>query len=158
MDRNGKVSAIKNESKQLRRICINKASDFFFFWMFSKSPKWLISFSLVLFTRNAFSAWTHSWISTVPWESKRSEWASLWTNELAKQPERSAAQWSERAEWAMRVNEHSQQSITDNVFLGATKHLYNWLCLLVGQSVGRLVTHLFDDPHVAPIGLLGLAF
>ena len=124
--------------------------------MFSKSPKWLISFSLVLFTRNAFSAWTHSWISTVPWESKRSEWASLWTNELAKQPERSAAQWSERAEWAMRVNEHSQQSITDNVFLGATKHLYNWLCLLVGQSVGRLVTHLFDDPHVAPIGLLGL--
>ena len=56
----------------------------------------------------------------------------------------------------MRVNEHSQQSITDNVFLGATKHLYNWLCLLVGQSVGWLVTHLFDDPHVAPVGLLGL--
>ena len=42
------------------------------------------------------------------------------------------------------------------LFLGATKHLYNWLCLLVSQSVGWLVTHLFDDPHVAPIGLLGL--
>ena len=26
----------------------------------------------------------------------------------------------------------------------------------VGRSVGRLVTHSFDDPHVAPIGLLGL--
>ena len=24
-------------------------------------------------------------------------------------------------------------------FLGATKHLYNWLCPLVGWSVGRLV-------------------
>ena len=34
-------------------------------------------------------------------------------------------------------------------FLGATKHLYNWLCSLVGRSVGR-VTHSFDDPHVAP--------
>ena len=35
-------------------------------------------------------------------------------------------------------------------FLGATKHLYNWLCPLVGRSVGWLVTHLFNDPHVAP--------
>ena len=35
-------------------------------------------------------------------------------------------------------------------FLGATKHLYNWLC----PSVGRSVTHSFDDPHL--IGLLGL--
>ena len=35
-------------------------------------------------------------------------------------------------------------------FLGATKHLCNWLCPLVGRSVGRLVTHSFDDPHVAP--------
>ena len=33
--------------------------------------------------------------------------------------------------------------------LGATKHLYNWLCPLVGWLVGR-VTHSFDDPHVAP--------
>ena len=31
-------------------------------------------------------------------------------------------------------------------FLGATKHLYNWLCPLVGL----LVTHSFDDPHIAP--------
>ena len=31
-------------------------------------------------------------------------------------------------------------------FLGATKHLYNKLC----PSVGRSVTHSFDDPHVAP--------
>ena len=30
-------------------------------------------------------------------------------------------------------------------FLGATMHLYNWLC----PSVCR-VTHSFDDPHVAP--------
>ena len=37
-------------------------------------------------------------------------------------------------------------------FLGATKHHYNWLC----PSVGRSVTHSFDDPHVAPFGLLGL--
>ena len=32
---------------------------------------------------------------------------------------------------------------------GATKHLYNWLCPSVGRSVGRSVTHSFDDPHVA---------
>ena len=39
-------------------------------------------------------------------------------------------------------------------FLGATKHLYNWLCPSVGWLVGRLVclsvTHSFDDRHVAP--------
>ena len=35
-------------------------------------------------------------------------------------------------------------------FLGATKHLYNWPCLLVGRSAGRSVTHSFDDQHVAP--------
>ena len=38
-------------------------------------------------------------------------------------------------------------------FLGATKHLYNWLCQSVdwsvGWSVGR-VKHSFDDSHVAP--------
>ena len=37
--------------------------------------------------------------------------------------------------------------------LGATKHLYNWLCPSVGWSVGLLVgrvTHPFDDLHVAP--------
>ena len=33
-------------------------------------------------------------------------------------------------------------------FLGATKHLYNWLRPLVGWSVGWLVGN--DDPHVAP--------
>ena len=40
------------------------------------------------------------------------------------------------------------------LFLGATKHLYNWLCPSVGWSVGRSVgrlvcgvTHSFDDPH-----------
>ena len=32
------------------------------------------------------------------------------------------------------------------MLLGATKHLYNWL----SPSVGRLVTHSLDDPHVAP--------
>ena len=42
------------------------------------------------------------------------------------------------------------------LFLGATKHLYNWLCLLVGRLVCLSVTHSFDDQHVAPIGLLGL--
>ena len=47
---------------------------------------------------------------------------------------------------------------SDNPFLGATKHLYNWLCPSVGWSVCRSVTHSFDDPHVAPIGLLGLVF
>ena len=38
------------------------------------------------------------------------------------------------------------------LFLGATKHLYNWLCPLVGRSVCLClsVTHSFDDPHVAP--------
>ena len=37
--------------------------------------------------------------------------------------------------------------INNNVpLLGATKHLYNWLC----PSVGWSVTHSFDDPHVAP--------
>ena len=38
-------------------------------------------------------------------------------------------------------------------FLGATKHLYNWLCPSVGRSVGwsvGRVTHSFNDPHVAP--------
>ena len=40
-------------------------------------------------------------------------------------------------------------SIVQNFFLGATKHLYNWLCPSVGWLVGR-VTHSFDDPHVAP--------
>ena len=42
---------------------------------------------------------------------------------------------------------------TFHVFLGATKHLYNWLCPSVGWSVGLLVgrvTHPFDDLHVAP--------
>ena len=43
--------------------------------------------------------------------------------------------------------------IKGNEFLGATKHLYNWLCPLVGRLVGWLVgrvTHLGDNPHVAP--------
>ena len=39
-------------------------------------------------------------------------------------------------------------------FLGATKHLYNWLCpsvgWLVGWLIGLSVTHLFNDLHVAP--------
>ena len=39
------------------------------------------------------------------------------------------------------------------LFLGATKHLYNWLCPSVGRSVGR-VTHSFDDPHDAYLALL----
>ena len=30
-----------------------------------------------------------------------------------------------------------------NTFLGATKHLYNWLCLLVGWLVGWLVGNTF---------------
>ena len=32
------------------------------------------------------------------------------------------------------------------LFLGATKHLCNWLSPLVGRSV----THSLDDPHIAP--------
>merc|ERR1711946_61457 len=47
-------------------------------------------------------------------------------------------------------------SFSFSFFLGATKHLYNWLCPLVGRLVCLSVTHSFDDPHVAPIGLLGL--
>ena len=35
-------------------------------------------------------------------------------------------------------------------FLGATKHLYNWLCPSVCLSVCWSVTHSFDDPDVAP--------
>ena len=35
-------------------------------------------------------------------------------------------------------------------FLGATKHLLNWLSPSVGLSVCLSVTHSFDDPHVAP--------
>ena len=35
-------------------------------------------------------------------------------------------------------------------FLGATKHLYNWLCPSVSRSVGWSVMHSFDDPHVTP--------
>ena len=42
--------------------------------------------------------------------------------------------------------------LSQELFLGATKHLYNWLC----PPVCRSVTHSFDDPQVAPIGLLGL--
>ena len=34
------------------------------------------------------------------------------------------------------------------LFLGVTKHLYNWLSIV--RLVGWSVTHLFDDPHVAP--------
>ena len=47
--------------------------------------------------------------------------------------------------------ENSYRSEIENYhFLGATKHLYNWLCpWLVGLSVGQ-VTHASDDPHVAP--------
>ena len=32
----------------------------------------------------------------------------------------------------------------------STSYIYNRLCQSVGQSVGRSVTHSFDDPHVAP--------
>ena len=53
-----------------------------------------------------------------------------------------------------RANSSRTRVTTLEDFLGATKHLYNWLCPLVGRSVGRLVclsvTHSFDDPHVAP--------
>ena len=45
-----------------------------------------------------------------------------------------------------------------SLLLGATKHLYNWLCPSVGLSVGWSATHSFDDPHVAPFGLLGLVY
>ena len=44
----------------------------------------------------------------------------------------------------------SPQSLFRRPFLGAPTHLYNWLCPLVGRSVGRSVTHSFDDPHGAP--------
>ena len=35
-------------------------------------------------------------------------------------------------------------------FLGAPKHLYNWLCPMVCLSVCLSLTHSFDDPHGAP--------
>ena len=57
----------------------------------------------------------------------------------------------------MRGHERFPPATLARLFLGATKHLYNWLCPLVGWSVGLLVgrtvgrvTHSFDDPHVAP--------
>ena len=43
-------------------------------------------------------------------------------------------------------NETLQQYHSYKLFLGAPKHLYNWLC----PSVGLSVTHSFDDPHCAP--------
>ena len=49
-----------------------------------------------------------------------------------------------------KKNVPSPQSLFRRPFLGAPTHLYNWLCPLVGRSVGRSVTHLFDDPHGAP--------
>ena len=36
---------------------------------------------------------------------------------------------------------------------GCVRRSFGWL---VGRLVGRSVTHSFDDPHVAPIGQLGL--
>ena len=41
---------------------------------------------------------------------------------------------------------HGMSQVKKGTFLGATKHLYNWLRPLVCW----LVTHSFDDPHVAP--------
>ena len=42
-------------------------------------------------------------------------------------------------------------------FLGATKHLYNWLCPLVGWSVGRVrIRSTIHMSHL--IGLLGLVY
>ena len=40
-------------------------------------------------------------------------------------------------------------------FLGATKHLYNWLCPSVGWLIGNAY---FDDPHVAPYWPTWLCF
>ena len=48
---------------------------------------------------------------------------------------------------------HGIFKIPFSMFLGATKHLYNWLCPLVDRSVERSVgrvTQSFNDPHVAP--------
>jgi len=39
-------------------------------------------------------------------------------------------------------------------FLGATKHLHNWLCPLVGWSVGQCIRSTIHTSHL--IGLLGL--
>ena len=45
-------------------------------------------------------------------------------------------------------------------FLSATKHLYNWLRLLVGRLVCRSVTHWFNDQYNTShlFGLLGLVY
>ena len=62
--------------------------------------------------------------------------------------------WGEAGSW-MPLPTRPQQYCdpASLVFLGATKHLHNWLCSLVGWLVGRSVgrvTHSFDNPHVAP--------
>ena len=51
---------------------------------------------------------TYSRISTVPWGSERSEWASPWT-EWASEAEQSGALRSEGAEWAVRANKRSKR-------------------------------------------------
>ena len=55
---------------------------------------------------------------------------------------------------SIQLNPAMTDAMGPTRFLGVTKHLYNRLCPLVGRSVGLSVdlsvTHLFDDPHVAP--------
>ena len=59
------------------------------------------------------------------------------------------------------INKQNKRIIKSNVrvFLGATKHLYNWLCPLVGWLVGRSVgrQHIHSTIHMSHlIALLGL--
>ena len=51
--------------------------------------------------------------------------------------------------WHLATTRLKNDLIFQICFLGATKHLYNWLCPLVGWLVCG-VTHSSDDPHVAP--------
>ena len=52
----------------------------------------------------------------------------------------------------------NEVKIGNNLRFVLPRSLFPSLPLSVCRSVGRSVTHSFDDPHVAPIGLLGLVF
>ena len=50
---------------------------------------------IISMKKHAFSVDTYSWISTIPWGSEQSEWASLWTERVSK--------WIQQAtEWPIK--------------------------------------------------------